>query len=213
MTTLEQFSDITKNAMTLKKVKRIYRLASILYVAICVPYALISFVVGLISGLPAVLLLEILLKAGLITCGVMSCYTRKKYMVFIAFACQLLSAIVNPIHGTFLDLFFLEGITGLSCNQLLFVLVAVACAFTLYADTKYNYLEDQEGFPHFNERQLQQEYEIQQSRIKDKYQINYERIVKTSTDEMNDISNSKDTFAPQKYSGSTYDDNDQMDSI
>lgn len=212
---MEQFSDITQNAMTLKKVNRIYRFASILYAAICVPYALVSLFAGFTLG-PAfivVMFFEILLKAGLISCGILSCYTRQKYFVFIAFACQLLSAIINPIRGTFLDLFFLEGVTGISFNRLLFAAVTVACVFTLYADAKYSYLEDQEGFPHFNERQLQQEYEIQQSRIKDKYQINYERIVKTSTDEMNDISNSRDTFSPREYSGSSYDDDDQMDSI
>lgn len=213
MTILEQFSDITKNAMALKKVKKIYWVVSILYVCICVPYALISLFGGFTAGSIAVMLLEFLFKAGLITCGVMSCYTRQKYFVFIAFFCQLLSAIINPIHGTFIDLFFLEGLTGLSCNQLLFIIVAVACGFTLYADAKYSFLETQEGFPYFNERQLQQEYEIQQSRIKDKYQINYERIVKNSTDEMNDISTSKDSFAPREYSSLSNDDNDYMDSI
>lgn len=215
MTILEQFSDITKNGMALNRVNKIYKYVSILYVAICLPYALISLFAGFTSGPAyfAVMLLEFLFKAGLIVCGVMSCYTRQKYLVFIAFACQLLSAIINPIQGTFIDLFFLEGVTGISFNRLLFGAVTVACGFTLYADAKYSYLEDQEGFPHFNERQLQQEYEIQQSRIKDKYQINYERIVKSSADEMNDISNSKDTFTPREYSASSYDDNDYMDSI
>lgn len=201
--------------MALKKVNRIYRFASILYVAVCGPYALISLVGGFTLG-PAyfvVMLLEILFKAGLIACGVMSCYTRQKYFVFIAFACQLLSAMINPIHGTFLDLFFLEGVTGISFNRILFVAVTVACAFTLYADAKYSYLKDQEGFPHFNERQLQQEYEIQQSKIKDKYQINYERIIKNSTDEMNDIYTSNDSFTARGYRAPSYDDNDYMDSI
>ncbi|MBO5163812.1 MAG: hypothetical protein J6B75_05125 [Ruminococcus sp.] len=194
--------EMAKNGAEMRRITKTYNRLSILYVAVYLSYAFICLVSGImIPSVNVILLLldTIILKCGLVACGVLSCYKHKNSFAFYAVILQLISAIFNVMEGSFLDMFFGGLITGLSFNRLLFILSVIFCVLTVYANKRYEYLETQAGFPHFNERCFNQEFDKKQREIKDEFQQNYERIIKTSSNEMTDIDmNSRDTFPVHK---------------
>ena len=193
---------IAGNGAAMRRIKKLYNRLTIIYAAVYLSYAFISVFSGIM--IPSVNVLGVLfdtfiLKCGLVACGFLSCYKHKNIFAFYAFILQLISAIFDFMEGSFLDIFFGGMVTGLSFNKLLLILSAVCCALTVYANKKYEYLETQVGFPHFNERRINQEFDKKQREIKDEFQQNYERIIKTSSDEMADIDmNARDTFPVHK---------------
>ena len=56
------------------------------------------------------------------------------------------------------------------------------------------------GFPHFNERRTNQDFNKKQREIKDEFQQSYERRMKTATDEMGDLSKATpNNFMSEQY--------------
>ena len=202
--------EMTKNHMQMQKIKKTYNRVTIVYVSICLPYAIISIISGIMIqeiNFLGVLFDTFILKAGVITCGFLSCYKHKNIFAVLAALFQHISAQIDVMDDTFIDLL----IGGISFNLILFIIVTITCIFTIIANKKYEYLQDQYGFPHFNERFIMQEEEKKQNAIKDKYQINYERIIKNSSEEMGDLDTN---FPDNSANGSNYfDDEDKMDII
>ena len=64
------------------------------------------------------------------------------------------------------------------------IVLAVIC---LRANITYHYLEQQPGFPLFNERAEEQRFNKIQRGIKDEFQQEMERRMKTATDSMSDL--------------------------
>ena len=60
-------------------------------------------------------------------------------------------------------------------------------AFNLKTNLTYHYLEEQPGFPLFNERAEEQRYNKIQRGIKDQFQQEMERRMKTAADSMGDL--------------------------
>lgn len=52
---------------------------------------------------------------------------------------------------------------------------------------KYAYLEEQPGFPQFSQRFEEQKFDSIQANIKDEFQQSYEKLIKTSTDKMEEL--------------------------
>ncbi len=195
------------------KVKRYYKIASILYVAIFLFYSFIMFVFGItMSGdSAAVITLDSLIfKTGVIICGFMSCYKKNNIFAVCAVIIQLASVLVCPTLGHFLDFLAGYSITGFGFNALLLVLTIVLMIMTFINNKQYKYLSEQVGFPHFNERRTNQDFDKKQREIKDEFQQNYDRLKKTSTDEMNDISKAE----PNNFMSGQYEESDtEMESI
>lgn len=186
--------EMIENCTAMKKIKKIYNTSSIIYIIVMAVYAILILPLAFSSPLvnPGMALLEaILIKPATGLCGFLSCYKKNNLFVYATLLIQLVSAIINGVKGTFIDYILLEGVTGMSVNRLLLILVIALCMLTFFANTKYAYLKEQPGFPHFNERRMDQEFDRQQREIKDEFQMKYERLKKTSTDEMSDITTGK----------------------
>lgn len=57
----------------------------------------------------------------------------------------------------------------------------------IFTNKKYKYLEEQPGFPYFNERYEEQKFDSIQTKIKSEYQQNYERRMKTASENMEEL--------------------------
>lgn len=167
--------EMAQHGYLYRKTQKSYRLITILYVALFGLYAFIGVIYGItLVGENAVMaLIEVLIfKAGTILCGVMAC--RKRNMVYgiSSAALQLLSTLFK-------------------FNEYNIILLAAVVVFVVKIsinNRNYKYLSEQFGFPHFNERRTNQDFDTKQRGIKDEFQQNYDRMKKTATDEMGDLS-------------------------
>lgn len=92
-------------------------------------------------------------KGAILYCGYMGTYKRdSKY----AAAAPIIAAFNSGIgvifsnNGNYLDMFLLSS--GPFTNLLVFFITIILMALTIYANKLYKWLEEQPGFPHFNER-------------------------------------------------------------
>lgn len=197
-----KLDEIAKNNTAMRRITKIYNRVTIVYAAIYLPYALICLIAGIMMpeiNAAGVIFDTFILKSGIVVFGILSCYKHKNSYALYALIFQVISAIFNIVSVTFLDLILGMMTTDLSFNSLLTILSAVLCIITIFSNKQYAYLETQSGFPHFNERRINQEFDKKQREIKDEYQQNYERIIKTSSDTMSDVDlNSRDTFPVHK---------------
>ncbi len=77
------------------------------------------------------------------------------------------------------------------------ILCIICFALMLRTNAVFRWLEDQVGYPYFNERALEQEFDRKQMEIKSPYQVEMERRMKTASDSMNDIGSTDQTL--EKY--------------
>lgn len=214
--------EIAVNSMTMCRVNKTYNRLTKIYAAVYLPYSLLCLFSGFM--IPSVNIFGLLfdtliLKCGVIACGFLSCYRHKNNFAIYSVLLQIISAICGFMDDTFLDLLVGKMTTGLGFNKILTILSIVCCIITICTNKKYNYLETQPGFPHFNERQLNQEFDRKQREIKDEFQQNYERIIKNSSDTMIDVDlNSRDSLMAEKHTPEYYyehahDEPEKMDTI
>lgn len=74
-----------------------------------------------------------------------------------------------------------------------FVVCGVLAVINLFVNRKFRWLEQQVGYPYFNIRYIEQNIDSQQNKIGRAFQSEYERMKRTETDQMSDIS----TAVPQ----------------
>lgn len=183
--------EMMKNGVLLRKTNKFYNAATILYVGLFLFYAIAMAILSLTtpSASATTLFLDsIILKPIVAFCGFMSCYKKNNVFVVAAFAAQFVSVLLCSSTGTFLDYLVGYAATGIGFNTLLLILVIALGILTFINNRNYQYLKEQVGFPHFNERRTNQDFDKRQREIKDEYQQNFDRLKKTATDEMSDIS-------------------------
>lgn len=183
--------EMSKNGTLYKKTARRYRIISTVYVITFLVYALVMMIYIWVTPSESnvmVLLDSLLLKTGVALCGFMSCKKQSNVYVILGIVIQTISVFFCPTLGTFLDYIPRYNVTGMNFNGLLLILVIFLAVLTFFNNQQYKYLSEQVGFPHFNERRVNQEFEMKQTNIKSKYQQNYERLKMTETSEMGDLS-------------------------
>ncbi len=183
--------EMAHNGTLYRQTTKRYRIISTVYVIAFLVYALTMLLyIWVTPGNNNLLVLldSLFLKTGVALCGFMSCRKQSNIYAVMALIIQTISLFFCPTLGTFFDYITAYNVSGMNFNGLLLILVIVLAIFTISNNHQYKYLSEQEGFPHFNERRVNQEFEIKQSNIKDKFQQNYERLKKTETDEMSDLS-------------------------
>jgi hypothetical protein len=147
---------LAKNAETMRKNQKMYRIPYIVYAVLCVPsifavpflaplFSKGDFVYALADGLVLKLAALVLAFIG----------TRKRQDVLCACAPVLL--LMNAIAVRSPAVLWLFKVTKPRLNILWFIISAAVCALTLYANHVYRHLEKQYGFPYFNERMLARE--------------------------------------------------------
>ena len=106
-----------------KKITKHYNITTILYVAVFLPYAIAMLISTSLTpgdGTTIAFFDALIIKTGVTFCGFMSCYKKNNVYVFCVLLLQLISLIICPTLGTFLDLLSLFG-----ANKLLTVLAFV----------------------------------------------------------------------------------------
>ncbi|MDE6776176.1 MAG: hypothetical protein K2J37_07795 [Ruminococcus sp.] len=196
--------DILKNAVLMNKCRRIYNTVSILYAGVIVTYSLICLISGFMIVSAAMICDSVFIKPLVIACGFMSIYKKENKFAVYVICLQIISVFIFPNGDTFLDIMMGSRATGIGSNGFIVILIVVLSGFTIYANKKYHWLEQQYGFPHFNERQMRYEEELIENSIKDKYQRNYESIVKNNFHDMQelDLSSGKNAVIPESTSES-----------
>ncbi len=200
--------EMAQNSALYRKVKKYYNIATILYVSLFLFYSLGMFILGItITWENAIIIIldSLLLKTGVIICGYMSCRKKNNVFAICTIIIQAVSALLNPKCDTLLD-----HLTGIGFNVLLFILTIVLAVLTIINNKKYIFLSEQAGFPHFNERRANQEFDKKQREIKDEFQQKFDSLKKSSTDEMGDVSK----LAPSDFMTKQYESSEtEMDSI
>lgn len=183
----DNVDEMSQNGFLYRKTEKSYKLISILYVVLFGLYTFMLLVYGItLEGEDAVtaLIEALFLKPAIILCGVMAC--RKKNMIF-----AISSAVIQ-----LLSLIFKFNTLNV---LLLIAVIALVIKINLNNHT-YKYLSEQMGFPHFNERRTNQDFDKKQREIKDEFQQSYERRMKTATDEMGDLSKATpNNFMSEQY--------------
>lgn len=180
--------ELLKNLSELKKCEKVYKWVAIIYICICVPTVFASFYFILlgVNGDPIKLFFNALFKIAELAAGYLGCYQKDKRFVFAELFLAVLNLIVSVLGFIFLLISILLSILTLTTNK------------------KYHFLEQQEGFPHFNERFEKQKADSIQFNIKNPYQQRLEEIQKTSSDAMDSVSLSSEKLDKKIESANNY---------
>lgn len=168
--------EFAHNKMIMKRCNKAYNIIVTIYAGVCLFYAGVALFQIFLGATQSAFITflkfldGIVFKGALFLCGFMACY--KHNTKFTLFA--MIIAVIN--------IFIADGLNGLICAMTVILSLA-----TVLCNKEYQYLENQFGFPYFNERFEEQNIDTRQREIKDEYQQNYERYMKTSSSDMSDI--------------------------
>lgn len=188
-------SKFAEYASSMKKCRKIFNVIPIAYAVISILYLFLSFVFIIAYNLGAVFaLLDGLIFAPTVCyLGFRGAYHRHD-----------LSAIAVPVLS-FVNMVILKcvesnlpgkayGIAAMNVPRFCFyvcLLIFMASSFMAYinikANNRFRFLEKQVGFPLFNERAEEQRVEKIRREIKDPFQVEYERRMRTASSEMDSI--------------------------
>lgn len=165
----------SENALLLKKCEKIYTLLFWVYALLCIPYACGVLVYACIKGIIVTdiscLIRGSLLVLAIFCAGLVSIYKKELKFTWIPVAVAFISAFLNSFNDTFVIFF------GLS----------VVSSFLLtFTHKKYRFLENQDGFPYFNERFEEQKNSLKNYINNNPYQQNIEKY-KNSSGKMDEI--------------------------
>lgn len=168
-------SELTHNYASLKKCEMAYKWVFGIYTILCLAFVITTLSAGFnplgLGDFALIFFDGIICKCAMLVSGFIGVYKKNDR-----------AAILTPVILLINSLFFMSEV-----NFGLFVLSAGLAAVNVTANKKYRWLEEQEGFPYFNQALLEQDQHIQQQKIKDDYTINYERMKKTSSDSMGTV--------------------------
>lgn len=165
--------EMAHNSRLLKQCNGTYNTVTTIYAVICGFYAgaiLFGMFLGLVSSQLLAFLDGVVFKGALFFCGFMACYKHDTKFTLFAMVIALINTFLNDCINSFI------------C-----IITIILSVVTAAANKKYHYLENQFGFPYFNERFTEQNLDKCQREIKDEYQQNYERLMKNSSSDMTDI--------------------------
>lgn len=170
---MKSSDEMARNRTLLKKCNGAYNTVTTIYAVICGFYAgaiLFGMFLGTVSSQLLAFLDGVVFKGALFFCGFMACYKHDTKFTLFAMVIALINTFLNDCINSFI------------C-----IITIILSVVTAAANKKYHYLENQFGFPYFNERFEEQNLDTRQREIKDEYQQNYERLMKNSSSDMTDI--------------------------
>ena len=148
-----------RKRMSYKRCQKCYNFIAIYYIIIWGFILFAELYLGVIGGSLAYLF-GALISGATLAAGFCGAYLHKNIF-----------AVSAPV----LSVFNMIGVLGL----ILFTPVCILCAvLNVLANKKYQWLEQQDGFPYFNVRYRDQEIDKTQWNIKDPYTQNYEELKK-----------------------------------
>ena len=149
--------DPVSNAVLLKKCKKIHDRVGMIYIVGCILYifAATFLMILTVAGDVWFLFLDgFVFKGLLMYCGYTGVYKRSD---FHALAAPLVALVNLPlpafVNGTnYMDIFLGGVMEGFGMASIVLTISVILALLTLKANLDYRYLEEQEGFPYFNER-------------------------------------------------------------
>lgn len=168
-------SELMKNRALYKKCEKTYKWIFGIYALFCLAFVVTSFSAcfnPLGFGQFALIFFDgVICKCAMFVSGYIGAYKKNDRFAILAPCILLLNSLL-----------FMYAV-----NFGMLLISAAIAAVNVMTDKKYHILEEQEGFPYFNESLLEQEQHIKQQKIKDDYTINYERLKKSSADSMETV--------------------------
>lgn len=149
--------DPVSNAVLLKKCKKIHDRVGMIYIVGCILYifAATFLMILTVAGDVWFLFLDgFVFKGLLMYCGYTGVYKRSDLH---ALAAPLVALVNLPlpafVNGTnYMDIFLGGVMEGFGMASIVLTISVILALLTLKANRDYRYLEEQEGFPYFNER-------------------------------------------------------------
>lgn len=186
---MDTYDEMAKNAVALRKCRKIYNTVSIIYAVICLTYAASQLFMLILTVSNDALYLffdGIIFKLTLFVFGYLGCYKHQNKFAVLAIITSALNIFISKFGSSYFDKFIGAYI---EVNPLIFVVCIIMSVLTFIANRKYEFLSQQFGFPYFNQRHEEHKLDKIQNNIKSEFQQNYERRQKTSSDNMDDLIN------------------------
>ena len=191
--------EFSENLSALKRCSKTYSICFWVYAVVCLVYLIYAV---LKMSAPILYMLS-----GLAACGVEAYFAMRGMYSHNNFAAAV-SAFFPWIE-------VLLAVAGFGSPVYTYTALAAsgAGAAVIAANRKYLYLEQQYGFPYFNERIEYHKLDSRQADIKSEFQQNYERFRKTEADSMNDLGADTDSAYSSAHTDNKTDTGARMDEI
>lgn len=173
-------SEFQKNRDILKSCKRIDLIMCIAYFVMCFTVVAISFLRGFIFGLETLILLffGVLANIAVFFLGYWGCYRKNITYSIAAAVVAMVSGIIcialDAALGEALMFVSTSMVGGFNLGTTMFS--GLLIVLNMYNIKRFNYLEEQPGFPYFNDLIEKQKEERRQFEIKSEYEKTYERM-------------------------------------
>lgn len=174
---------MARNKAALDRCNLIYKLVFIVLAPIAAGVILYTFYQGIvfmlaakISDLIALIFIGLLFTPLSIGAMIYSGYRRNDLFAYISPLISLAGMLWSFILGSDSTYYFLP---------LMAILITIVP--TLLTNSRYRYLEEQEGFPHFSELLMEQLQKSDEFRNNDPFEAAAKRYKAQSSDEMNDL--------------------------
>ncbi len=182
-------------ASDIKKCNKTFNIIPIIYIALFAVYFLVSGLFLICVNYSAIFsFIDGLIFAPL-TCylGLIGSYRKHDLAAIAVPAISMFNVFVLK-YGASLKMTFDYGSPSTNVAALMYkfcIVIFIISAFLAYinlkANNKFRFLEKQVGFPYFNVRYEEQRVNKIRHEIKDPFQIEYERRMRTSTSEMSGL--------------------------
>ncbi len=181
-------NNYAKNLTMLKKCQKIYNIIFWVYCISCIPTAVMILIYGTLALASSVnenvfsFTATMILLVALFVTGLLSVYKKEKRFTYLPIPIAILLSLIQ----CFDDMFFLNVIT-LDSMESLYIVIAVASSIILtVVNKKYRWLEQQDGFPYFNERFEENKNKVSEQKKNSPYQHYIDRY-KNSSGKMDEI--------------------------
>ncbi len=164
-----------KNRKMLRRCERIYKFIFLAYFISCVPPALISLIYGTLYSASVDDNSTIFFAATMI-------------LLLVIFATGYFSVYKKELKFTYMSLLFAITLSLVNIIGVIHILIGVISAILLkFTNKSYQYLEQQDGFPYFNERFEENKNNLNEYINNNPYQQTMERYKNASSGKMDDI--------------------------
>lgn len=182
--------EFAHNLSLLNRCKKHYSIMGIVYFIPLIIYFLVAFIFGFLTGSFTAALFALFECPLIAYLALKSFYSHKDMTLILLlatlFIVQVALFVLAPKEPQGIFKFNIAG----KCSWIHLVMAVIEgslAAWNIFTNITYHKLEEADGFPQFNERFFEQEMDKRGSAIKDPYQLELERRMRTASDAMSDV--------------------------
>lgn len=187
---MTELSDFAQYAIRLKKCKKIYNIAIIAYILVCVIYSVSELFMQIVSmDLSSVFIALdcIIFKPVELVFGFICCYKHKTHYGYFAVLLQISAIILNFTNKSHIDNLVNKVIPIFNTNIFILLIMSALAIVLTFVNKSYIFLEQQAGFPYFDEKFEDQKFDAIRNNIKNDYQTKMEEYQKHAPDDMAEL--------------------------